>query len=233
MANSAAAVVEDVLRGLDIDADTMEWLCRGVHDDDGRALPKEEMVDFIVPMIEEACGGEAAAYERAESVWHRLTADNGESVATSGTRKLLGAPLSLGAGYPPPKPNGGAQQKQDDGVDDAGATPIALAKEQAKLETLRAKLAKETAATAAELQAELEAARERAARLRISSGAKSIGSVELGPFTIANPGGGADLIEDANLVLVPGHRYGLIGRNGKGKSTPASFRQNVLGSCTA
>ena len=38
-----------------------------------------------------------------------------------------------------------------------------------------------------------------------------------------NPGGGADLIEDATLTLVPGHRYGLIGRNGKGKSTLLKF----------
>ena len=69
---SAEAVLADVLRGLDIDADTMEWISRGVHDDDGRALPQEEMVDFIVPMIEDACGGEAAAQIRAKAIWERL-----------------------------------------------------------------------------------------------------------------------------------------------------------------
>ena len=58
-----------------------------------------------------------------------------------------------------------------------------------------------------------------ASRLRISDGATALGTQELGPFTVPNPGGGADLIEDVSLVLVPGHRYGLIGRNGKGKST--------------
>ena len=46
-----------------------------------------------------------------------------------------------------------------------------------------------------------------------------LGTLEVGPFTLPNPGGGADLLEDAAMTLVPGHRYGLIGRNGKGKST--------------
>jgi ATP-binding cassette subfamily F protein 3 len=41
----------------------------------------------------------------------------------------------------------------------------------------------------------------------------------LGPFVLPNPGGGAELLEDASMVLVPGRRYALIGRNGKGKST--------------
>ncbi len=36
-------------------------------------------------------------------------------------------------------------------------------------------------------------------------------------------GGGGDLLDDAVLILTPGHRYGLIGRNGKGKSTLLKF----------
>ena len=35
--------------------------------------------------------------------------------------------------------------------------------------------------------------------------------------------GGVDLLDDAVLILTPGHRYGLIGRNGKGKSTLLKF----------
>ena len=57
------------------------------------------------------------------------------------------------------------------------------------------------------------------AKLRAKEGAPRLGSIELGPTNIPNPGGGADLIEDASCVFVPGHRYGLLGRNGKGKST--------------
>ena len=48
-------------------------------------------------------------------------------------------------------------------------------------------------------------------------------SLGLGPFQLPNPGGGADLLENASMILVPGHRYGLIGRNGKGKSTLLKF----------
>jgi len=73
------------------------------------------------------------------------------------------------------------------------------------------------------LQAELEFARIAAAKLRLDVGAGAVGTLELGPFNLPNPGGGDDLIENANLVLVAGHRYGLIGRNGKGKSTLLKF----------
>ena len=45
------------------------------------------------------------------------------------------------------------------------------------------------------------------------------GQLECRNFTLPNPGGGANLIEDASCILVRGHIYGLIGRNGKGKST--------------
>lgn len=45
------------------------------------------------------------------------------------------------------------------------------------------------------------------------------GALETGTFTLHNPGGGAPLLESASCTLVRGRRYGLIGRNGKGKST--------------
>lgn len=86
------------------------------------------------------------------------------------------------------------------------------AKDRAKGERERAKLAAAAENEAQALQVELERCRVRAARLRISNGAAPIGALEMGPFSLPNPGGGADLIENANLVLVPGHRYGLIGR---------------------
>lgn len=50
-----------------------------------------------------------------------------------------------------------------------------------------------------------------------------LATIELGPFQLPNPGGGSDLLENASMILVPGHRYGLIGRNGKGKSTLLKF----------
>jgi ABC-type dipeptide/oligopeptide/nickel transport system ATPase subunit len=78
---------------------------------------------------------------------------------------------------------------------------------------------------AAELNADLHRASELAARMRIDGDATGsrLAAIELGPFQLPNPGGGADLLDDAVLTLTPGHRYGLIGRNGKGKSTLLKF----------
>ena len=70
----------------------------------------------------------------------------------------------------------------------------------------------------AEIEEELEAARVAAARTRSQIGAY-MGALEASNFTLANPGGGAPLLEDAACTLVRGRCYGLIGRNGKGKST--------------
>lgn len=69
-----------------------------------------------------------------------------------------------------------------------------------------------------EIDAELEAARVTTARVRSMEGAYN-GALEAASFTLPNPGGGAPLLENAAMTLVRGRRYGLIGRNGKGKST--------------
>ena len=67
-------------------------------------------------------------------------------------------------------------------------------------------------------EALLQAARVRSVRLRREEGAY-MGAIEAAPFSLANPGGGPDLLENASFTLTRGRRYGLIGRNGKGKST--------------
>lgn len=66
--------------------------------------------------------------------------------------------------------------------------------------------AERVAALQAALAEEILLGRLEVARLRAKEGAPRLGSVELGPTNIPNPGGGADLIEDASCVLVPGHR---------------------------
>ena len=69
-----------------------------------------------------------------------------------------------------------------------------------------------------EVETELESAILMAAKSRREIGAYK-GHIEARSFTLANPGGGANLLEDAQCILVRGKIYGLIGRNGKGKST--------------
>lgn len=69
-----------------------------------------------------------------------------------------------------------------------------------------------------EIEAELHEARVAAVRARAKLGAYR-GSLDAKQFTLPNPGGGPPLLEDAACRLVWGKRYGLIGRNGMGKST--------------
>jgi ATP-binding cassette subfamily F protein 3 len=47
----------------------------------------------------------------------------------------------------------------------------------------------------------------------------AVSVIESQAFALPNPGGGENLLDDCTLRLVAGHRYGLNGRNGKGKST--------------
>jgi ATP-binding cassette subfamily F protein 3 len=71
---------------------------------------------------------------------------------------------------------------------------------------------------ASELEEELVAARVAAVMARTKLGAYR-GSLDATSFTLPNPGGGMPLLEDAACRFVWGKRYGLIGRNGVGKST--------------
>ena len=90
----------------------------------------------------------------------------------------------------------------------------AVKKKKDKAELALERVAKEKAA----FEAELQAAREASAKSRTELGAYK-GALEAASFTLPNPGGGANLLEDAACTLVRGRCYGLIGRNGKGKST--------------
>jgi len=69
-----------------------------------------------------------------------------------------------------------------------------------------------------EIENELYQARINAVKSRWKNGAYR-GAIDATNFTLANPGGGQPLLEDAACRLVYGKRYGLIGRNGMGKST--------------
>jgi len=65
---------------------------------------------------------------------------------------------------------------------------------------------------------ELRESQERSVRARWRDGGYK-GAIDVKDFSLANPGGGPDLLDDASLSLVRGRRYALVGRNGRGKST--------------
>lgn len=80
------------------------------------------------------------------------------------------------------------------------------------------RLRKEEAAAAARLQAQTTAAASVAAPcIQRGDGAGGSRDVTLERVCVGN--GGALLIEDATLTLAAGRRYGLVGRNGTGKTT--------------
>jgi ATP-binding cassette subfamily F protein 3 len=94
----------------------------------------------------------------------------------------------------------------------------AAKKDEEKAAKAQAKLAADVAAENAAVKGELDAAARQAATLRMD-GHSTLTAINCGPFQLPNPGGGANLLEDASFTLAPGHRYAVIGRNGKGKST--------------
>ena len=94
----------------------------------------------------------------------------------------------------------------------------AAASNQATKRKVKKTVLEKSQEAAAEVDAELEAARCAAVKSRNEIGSYR-GHLEARAFTLPNPGGGQALLEDATCVLVRGKAYGLIGRNGKGKST--------------
>ena len=230
-----AVACADILTGLD--HDTLEYVAGGLLDDEvGTVLSCDDLVEFVAPMLDETCGGdEALARAMATSLWERLVGDAGTAKDTPKdvTRK---APISLGGGEMSALE---AKTVADEAAaraayaapkvvyanDGDGTTSAAAAKEAARAAQRRALLHETAQIEAAELNADLHRASELAARMRIDGDATGsrLAAIELGPFQLPNPGGGADLLDDAVLTLTPGHRYGLIGRNGKGKSTLLKF----------
>jgi ATP-binding cassette subfamily F protein 3 len=231
------AACAEVLAGLD--ADTIEYVAGGVED----ALDEfDEFEDLVAGFArDELCGGDdARASALARELWEKLKGGGGGGgggdAASAAAAAEKRAPISLGGGVSKLEARTmrdtealrsqfAAQEITYDHAPSEGGAAGASAKERARAEQKQRYLAAEAAAQAAELAAELEAARTRAARLRLSGDATGsrLATIELGPFTLPNPGGGADLLESASLTLAPGHRYGLIGRNGKGKSTLLKF----------
>ena len=63
MAPSESKIKEacaELLKGLD--EDTLEYVAGGLLDDeDGTVLEKDDLVDFVAPMLEEMCGGDEDA----------------------------------------------------------------------------------------------------------------------------------------------------------------------------
>ena len=234
----ARAHCATVLAGLD--DDTLDYVAGAVFEDEdaGTVLPEDDLVDFLVPMLDELCAGdEDAAGDKAKQLYAALASGADDVAKQVKPAEVKRAPISLGKG-PTTALEAKVMREQEELRSKVAAVEVkydrsvgedgesaAAKKDAGRLAAKQAYLAEEAAKQNAELAAELEDARVTAARMRLSGEASGsrLAAIELGPFQLPNPGGGADLIENASAILVPGHRYGLIGRNGKGKSTLLKF----------
>jgi len=236
MAEKAASVCRELLQGLD--DDVLEYISGVVLDED-QILPKEELVEVVAPLLvsSEFVADEGEAEAVATKLWEALHSAEGVNKEKKPDVVLLKNAVLMGGKEeedavaklvdvkvdPMLKRRGGnafACATQEEEPDVHSKAAMAKARLDAKAEAKRqaAKLEHERQMLA--MEEELEEARRSVAMSRIAGDAAGeISVVESECFDLPNPGGGENLLEDANIRLVSGHRYGLIGRNGKGKST--------------
>jgi ATP-binding cassette subfamily F protein 3 len=207
-----AAVVERVLAGLD--EDLLEYVTGLCEDADDDAELAEAVAAFC--LSSELCEEEDEAAAKAQELLEALGRGAQKPVAIAKTlpaskaRAPSAALLAAKSVFTAPHV--------------VAVAPVAAAakgpQKEKKLKKAPKKVVDRTSVAhkKAELEAEMEAARVRACRARWARGAHK-GAIEARSFSLANPGGGLDLIDDAAFTLVRGRRYALVGRNGKGKST--------------
>lgn len=218
-----------------IDDETLSYLFdaleSGLGEDD-----REEFKDFVAPLLLELFDDdEAAARTACENVHDAIFArekDDAEEEEEKEKRKEIC--LKLGGEWEDEKSEFEKEierrlsEKKRDQLPDfsnndaknAAASNDGKAHEKEKRK-MKKKL-EENEEEVRKLFRELDHARETAAKRRIegnASASSAIGTIEVGPFNVPNPGGGQDLINDCSVTFVPGRRYALIGRNGTGKST--------------
>lgn len=221
-----------------LDEDEIEYLVGGAvesHDETKVVANRDDFIEFTWPVFAEKLNDdEDAAMRVAGTLYDGLMGadddggdNDGAPVTVEQTRRT---PVCLGEGWDAlradeerAKENARAGASRMFVVHATGAsdgtTSAAEVKEKERAKKLGERLAAKADEERREMFEALTLAREKSARLKTSGVGKCLGNIELGPFNLPNPGGGPDLIENASVVLAPGRRYGLIGRNGKGKST--------------
>eukprot|EP00419_Tripos_fusus_P054059 CAMPEP_0172807520 /NCGR_PEP_ID=MMETSP1075-20121228/7058_1 /TAXON_ID=2916 /ORGANISM="Ceratium fusus, Strain PA161109" /LENGTH=867 /DNA_ID=CAMNT_0013646519 /DNA_START=75 /DNA_END=2678 /DNA_ORIENTATION=- len=223
-------ICERVLRSLELDDDIISFVFRGVLDE-GCLLPLSDFQEFVLPVLEDACSGNEAHAALLTRTLHGSLAQVFSTASTCGdshalpmeqtavtlcslayatdSNDVLEGRIHAKLGGRTPK-IGHQPRSTRTGCGRASARKIQEMRR--KAETLKME--------SAYLEAQMIAAREKAMMLRGSRGCGFFKqAVKIGPFDLPHPGGLGNLLEDASLTLTPGHRYALLGHNGKGKST--------------
>ena len=187
------------------------------------ALPKQQLLEIAAVLAEQRAAKKAAEAQRAAAKLAQEAAAKEAERAAKAEAKAE-AKAAEAAARAEREAAAAAKAKEDEEHGKEKKTKDRPKKIKTREEKEIAKRLEGTgkliAAEQAALEAEMSEASRKAAEARIAGGGnQQMGPIETGEFSLPNPGGGPDLLERASLLLTPGKRYGLIGRNGKGKST--------------
>lgn len=209
-------VCSRILKGLE--SDILDYIVDMLESSEGDPNDiRESIINFLTGA--EFCSTEEAAAGVCGEIFSLLglkaRASNSSSSNATGTTALLDKPKTLysASDLPPEPPSKKGYKGANYNTPIIPGTNLGLSSGPKP----RFKIRKATKAEE-ELDKEIESAKLIAAKSRSEQGAFN-GSIEASEFTLPNPGGGPPLLERAACTLVRGSRYGLIGRNGKGKST--------------
>merc|ERR1711871_401740 len=90
------AVCAELLSGLD--PDTVEYIASGVVDDDnnGSILPRDDLLEFVAPLLEEICDGDdAKAQALAGTLYDKLVPDAPKKAKEKAKAKAKLAPAEI------------------------------------------------------------------------------------------------------------------------------------------
>ena len=219
MPEDARAACGRLLDGLD--EDIMDYIVNMLEGDEDKDEMRDAVVQFLVSC--ECCPDDDAALAKCTELFAALGKfeSNVEPVDVSDAPlKLLSKTTTMAD-----SDNKLFREADDSGlggrlvdIDEAlDSRKKRKAQQEAERRATKAQYQRIVEQRAAE-EAALQAAVTNAVTLRRTKGAYT-GAIEAKPFSLPNPGGGRDLLENASFTLVRGRVYGLIGRNGKGKST--------------
>ena len=204
---------------VELEEDIREYIIGMLEGDETEEEMKEAISEFLLSTGD--CADEDAATAKVTELFASLSAATPDDPATLQTElKILDATVKMSAGD-----ERLFREKDDSGlggrlvdIDEALSTrKKRKAEREAELKATRNAYQRILVQRAAE-EAALQKAVTDAVKLRRQLGAYT-GAVEAKAFSLPNPGGGRDLLENASFTLVRGRIYALIGRNGKGKST--------------
>ena len=204
---------------VELDEDIREYIIGMLEGDESEEEMKEAISEFLLSTGD--CADEDAATAKVTELFASLSAATPDDAETLQSElKILDATVKMSAGD-----EHLFREKDDSGlggrlvdIDEALTTrKKRKAERETELKATRNAYQRILVQRAAE-DAALQKAVTDAVKLRRQMGAYT-GAVEAKAFSLPNPGGGRELLENASFTLVRGRVYALIGRNGKGKST--------------